>query len=134
MKIFGYNIQKNNLVKLAEKKQTQATVKKRLKLSQKILKKRTLDISVEMEEFIEAIAVAKDVEHPSRRLLYAIYEKIIERDAHLRSQMRTAHFAIQQSDFQILKDGKENSELKKIFENKEELKKEMKYKTKPHKS
>lgn len=116
MKIFGYNIQKNNLVKLAEKKQTQATVKKRLKLSQKILKKRTLDISVEMEEFIEAIAVAKDVEHPSRRLLYAIYEKIIERDAHLRSQMRTAHFAIQQSDFQILKDGKENSELKKIFE------------------
>ncbi len=92
------------------------TKQNRRKLSAKVLKQRALDIDVEMQEYTLAVNVTKDIERPDRKMLYAIYEKIIERDAHLRSQLRTAHFTVQQSEFQILKNDTENKELKKLFQ------------------
>ena len=129
MKLFGIPIfestkvddysatQKNNeIIALASKTEAETVVKGKKRLSQKVLRVNKMDIDVAMEEFLQAVQLAKDTERPNRKPLYAIYDKIIERDSHLRSQLRTAHFAIQQSEFQILTDGNENEELKKLFE------------------
>jgi len=118
MKILGINIATKKAVELAsDKKQEKEQQKQsRRKLSNKILLQRRVNVDVEMEEFIQAVELAKDIERPDRKPLYSIYEKIIERDAHLRSQLRTAHFTVQQSMFQILKNDTENTELKKLFE------------------
>ncbi|MCF6185811.1 MAG: DUF935 family protein, partial [Bacteroidales bacterium] len=118
MKIFGLNIKGKKSVELASdtKQEKEQKKERRRKLSNKILQQRRINIDVEMEEFIQAVELAKDIERPDRKPLYAIYEKIIERDAHLRSQLRTAHFTVQQSVFQILKNDTESKELKKLFE------------------
>ena len=134
MKIFGQNIfgkatlvsepasleLAKETVKLAESKKTDKepiiTGKSRRKISSKLLQERRLNIDVEMNVFQQAVYLAKDIDRPDRKPLYSLYEKIIERDAHLRSQLRTAHFTVQQSEFQILTNQSENKELKKLFE------------------
>lgn len=120
MKIFGINITRHKPVNLADKKadtkEPGIKGKNRRKLSQKILRERRLDIDVEMETFLQAVNLAKDIERPDRKPLLAIYEKISDRDSHLLSQLRTARFTVQQSDFQILLNDTENKELKKLFE------------------
>ena len=112
MKLLGFNISK----KAIELKAEEPVKKNRKKLSAKLLRQRVAKVDVEMESFNQLIDLAKDIERPDRTLLYNLYEQIIDRDSHLQSQLRTAHFTIQQSDFQILKDNKENAELKKLFE------------------
>jgi len=89
--------------------------KRRKKVSETILRERPLGVSVEMDFFKEATMLAKDIERPDRNILYAVYEEIFEKDAHLRSQYRTAHFTVQQSDFDILQNGKANENLKELF-------------------
>lgn len=115
MKIFGIKIYRKKNISLAAPAAEPAK-RNRAKISRQILQERRLDIDVAMEEFIQSIMLAKDIERPQRQPLYGIYEKIVERDSHLRSQLRTAHFTIQQSEYSIMQNGKENADLKILFD------------------
>ena len=116
MKLFGLNMPFGKSEALAEPSTKEIEVTgKRARLSRKVLKERPLDIDVKMEEFIQAVDLAQDPESPDRKPLYSIYKKITERDSHLLSQLRTAHFTIQQSDFQILVNKTKSEELKELF-------------------
>ncbi len=113
MKIFGHNIFAKKTVELAES--TTTTKKSKASLSNKILRATPPKVDVEMENLKGAIATAEDIETPNRQLLYGIYLQILE-ESHLASQIRTAHYTVQQSEFKILKDDTENEDMKKLFQ------------------
>lgn len=115
MTIFGIDFfKKNNNIEFADTNAKSST-KRKASLSSQILAENIAKAEVELENLKTAITVAKDVDNPDRTLLLGIYDQILE-EGHLSSQIRTAHFTIQQSDFEITVNGKEDEEKKKLFE------------------
>jgi len=96
------------------KKETPPATKKKRIFSQ-IKKTRTYRTELEMDKLGQAIESARDPERPSREDLYSIYDQI-RRDRHLKSQVDIAINDIQQSKFVVIVDGREDEELREIFD------------------
>lgn len=62
----------------------------------------------------EAMMMAKNPDHPQRLELYLLYDWAML-DAHLYSQIRTAHITIQRSAFEVHKNGKLDEDLTELF-------------------
>jgi len=72
-------------------------------------------VEVAMKIWKRAVAQAEDALRPRREELYRLYHRALE-DDHLLSQVRTARFTVQMSDFRVSLKGKEAEDLKKLFE------------------
>ena len=115
MKILGFQISRNTGNPSENLATSEPVVRKRKKVSEKLTRRNVMKVTVAMKEFNQVVALAEDIERPDRTLLYNTYEQIIKRDSHLKSQLRTAHFTIQQSGFRISKSVKESKDLKDMF-------------------
>jgi len=71
-------------------------------------------IDLEIKIWKTAVTLAEDPIRPRRVDLYDLYHEAMN-DDHLLSQVRTARFTVQMSDFKIEKDGKEDESLKELF-------------------
>ncbi|OQY03199.1 MAG: hypothetical protein B6I20_05625, partial [Bacteroidetes bacterium 4572_117] len=101
--------------KLAETpKQAEKTQKARF--SKRISVEKPSRAEMEMEALKLAVEVAENKDKPDRRLILGIYKQTIK-DGHLRSQLRTAHNTIQQSEFKIVDEtGQEQKDKAILFE------------------
>ncbi len=100
---------KNNTLQLAKDSD-----KKRISI--KLKRNRVIRVELEMDRFKSAVSQAENIDNPNRLNLLSFYKEILK-DAHLLSQIRTAHYTVQQSKF-IVTDGteKEVPELHNLFE------------------
>lgn len=90
-------------------------VRKKRRIYNRIKKARIYHTELEMDSLGSAIDAAKDPENPSFDDLYNIYDQI-KKDRHLKSQVQLAINDIQQSPFILKVDGKEDKELKELFD------------------
>lgn len=105
---------RNKVEQLADTTITKVPEKKRF--SKNIKKAQIPKAEMELEEFKVAVAAAENIEMPDRRLLLSFYKQTVK-DGHLRSQLRTAHNTIQQSEFKIQNESKKELKDKlKYFE------------------
>lgn len=103
------NIQNTTNVELNHRNQNNKGVIHRLK------KQYTPKADFQIKKWENAIVMAQNPDTPNRYQLYLLYEWAIK-DAHLRSQLRTAHITVKRSDFIVQVDNKENEELTKLFD------------------
>jgi hypothetical protein len=114
MKLFGIQIglakapspsPSTGSVSSTKKKRIYSTIKKRPDYRVELL----------MDKLGSAIDMAKDTTRPNREDLYSIYNQI-RKDRHLKAQAETAINDIQQSQYVVLVDGKEDEELRSLFD------------------
>jgi phage gp29-like protein len=79
---------------------------KKKRISHKITRNYHYRINLDLDALKIAVDAARDPDHPKREELYTIYD-LIATDSHLASQLRTAKYAVQQSEF-FLVDAKGN--------------------------
>lgn len=99
--------------KKAKNEATPSRGKKRI--YNRIKKVKQYHADLEMDKLGDAIDAAKDPERPNFEDLYSIYDQI-RKDRHLKSQVKTAINDVQQSQFIVKVDGKEDEELKGLFD------------------
>lgn len=109
MKIFGFQFGK------IKNEAPASQPKKKKRIYSSIKKQRTYRTDLEMDELGKAIEAAKDPDRPNRDGLYSIYSQI-QKDRHLKSQVETAINDVQQSAFMVEVDGKENEDLRALFD------------------
>jgi SPP1 gp7 family putative phage head morphogenesis protein len=106
-----------NISKLFTKKLTAtATESEKKRFSKKISTIQIPKAEMDLERLALAVEIAENDLQPDWRPLLAIYKQTMK-DAHLRSQIRTAHHTIQQSTFDIYnQNNKPDPARKKLFE------------------
>lgn len=81
----------------------------------RIKKVRQYHADLEMDNLGKAVDAARDTENPNFEDLYSIYSQI-KKDRHLKSQAETAINDIQQSPFIVEVDGKEDEDIRDLFD------------------
>lgn len=100
---------------LAETVKTPEKIQK-ARFSKRISVEKPSRAEMEMEALKLAVEVAENKDNPDRRLILGIFKQTIK-DGHLRSQLRTAHNTIQQSEFKIVNEsGQEQKDKSTLFE------------------
>lgn len=72
-------------------------------------------IDLVMKNWRAAVMAAEDTDRPRREYLYRLYQGVID-DAEVLTQMRTAMNTVQLGEYTVVQNGKDNEELKKLFE------------------
>lgn len=105
----------SNLFSGAKNASQPVTQKKKKRIYSQIKRQRAYRTELEMDKLGQAIESARDPERPNREDLLSIYSQI-QKDRHLKSQVETAINEIQQSEYTIKIDGKDDDELKDLFD------------------
>jgi len=96
----------------ATKKETH---KPKERVSLKLTSHNPLLVEMEMQNYNLAVRQAEDALLPNRQLLYQFY-KNTAKDTQVISQVRTAHYTVQQAPFELLENNTENKDKRNIFE------------------
>jgi phage gp29-like protein len=106
----------NIFKKIFQSKNSETFAVKKDRVSFRLKRYNPVRIDLEMARLKLAVQQAQNVDNPNRLNLYAIYAETLK-EAHLLSQVRTAHYTVQQSKFTIV-DAAENErpELHNLFE------------------
>lgn len=113
MQLFSF-LKKNKTVQTLASNVAQ--VKSKERFTKRINIQKPFRVEAEMKNLRDAVDIANNSIMPDRRPLYGVYEIVIK-DSHLKSQLLTAHNAIQQSEFKIVNEsGTELKDKLKLFE------------------